>query len=182
MNKLSAFGLGLFFAAGALSGCGGGGGGPMGDDPPATSIGQSVYSTAVQKVVAKHDGGGFRPAPPAGSTCGEGGGTYTLTVATQNLAWIKCVGDGKVAYTETTGSRTLTAAEFKDLSDSLEKLKIVSATVCGADKAKLALSVTTGGGTQDYGDSFYGCEIKDRPLVDFSQLGEVLSKFRSLAM
>jgi hypothetical protein len=150
------------------------------DEPPVTEVGKSVWTPAVQVLIAENKGGGFRPAPPPGSTCAPDAARYTLTTATRHLDWKRCVGSQMVPYMETSGQRTLTEAEYSALGPTLSKLVIVTGTPCGADKPVYALTVRTAAGVQEYGDSFYSCTIRDRPLIDTGALGETLTAFRKL--
>ena len=119
MKRLSArpvFVLGLVLGLG----CDGGA-----IQPPVTDSGKSVWNSSVNLLVAQNLGGGFTPQPPPGSQCLVGAKKFTLTVATRNLDWVRCIGDGKAAYTETTGSRSLSETEFKNLLPLLENLRVV---------------------------------------------------------
>lgn len=166
-------------------GCGGDGGGGGGGDPqpPPTDSGQSVWSSSVTELEAADKGGGFVPQPPPGSTCMVNAKKFTLTVATRGVAWTRCVGDGKTAYMETTGTRTLSETEFKSLLPLLESLKIIKPTgYCIADASLLTVKVTTPLGTQDYVDDGFQCQIKDKPLLDRGTINQVLDRFDDLTL
>lgn len=152
----------------------------MPPEPPITEVGKSVWTPAVQVLIAENKGGGFRPAPPPGSTCPPDAARYTLTTATRHLDWKRCVGSQMEPYKEISGQRTLTESEYGTLGTALSKLVVVTETICGADKPVYALTVRTAGGVQEYGDSFYACNIRDRPLIDTGALGQALSAFRAL--
>jgi hypothetical protein len=81
----------------------------------------------------------------------------------------------------TSGSRTLTSSEWTSLQPALRALVIVRNDGCGADKQELALSVTTASASQAYGDSFYGCQIHDRPVIDTDALGAAEQALAALA-
>ncbi len=145
--------------------------------PPVTESGKSVWNSSVNLLVAQNLGGGFTPQPPPGSTCLVGAKKFTLTVATRKLDWVRCVGDGKTAYMETTGGRSLSEAEFKNLVPLLENLRVVKANgSCIADAAMLTLSITTPLGSQDYVDDGFQCEVKDRPLIERGALNQTLDR------
>ena len=115
----------------------------------------------------RSDGGGFVPAPPAGSTCQFGAVRYTLGVAARSLAWTRCQGQAPTPYSEVSGNRTLTDAELKDLSQTLGNLRVVgNQGACGADKPLLTIAVRTSVGSVTFADSFYACSIKDKPLLE----------------
>ena len=171
MKRLSArpvFVLGLVLGLG----CDGGA-----IQPPVTDSGKSVWSSSVNLLVAQNLGGGFTPQPPPGSQCLVGAKKFTLTVATRNLDWVRCIGDGKTAYTETTGSRSLSETEFKNLVPLLENLRVVPAGGgCITDASMLTLRITTPLGAQDYVDDGFQCEIKDRPFIDRGALNQTLDR------
>lgn len=154
------------------------------DGAPPTSVGQAIWNSDVTTLILEQRGGGFVPPAPTGSTCQLGSGRYTLTPATRDLSWTRCTGDYKSMkpYTQVTGQRTLSVPELKDLSGALEKLKVVAnENLCGADKPTQEATVITARGAQVYGDSFYSCSIKDRPLLDSGALSQALSSIAALA-
>lgn len=161
-------------------GCGGDGDGG-GPQPPATQVGQSVWNSSVTMLEAQDQGGGFVPQPPPGSTCMVNAKKFTLTVASRGVAWTRCVGDGKAAYMETSGSRTLSETEFKNLLPLLENLRIVKPTgFCIADASMLTVKAATPLGTQDYVDDGFQCQVKDKPLLDRGTIYQVLTRFDQL--
>lgn len=163
-------------------GCGGtGDGGPP--QPPATQVGQSVWNSSVTLLEAQDQGGGFVPQPPPGSTCKVNAKKFTLTAATRGVAWTRCVGDGKAAYMETSGSRTLSETEFKNLLPLLENLRIVAPNGgCIADASMLTVKATTPLGAQDYVDDGFQCQVKDKPLLDRGTISQVLDRFDELTL
>lgn len=151
--------------------------------PPVTESGKSVWNSSVNLLVAQNLGGGFTPQPPPGSTCLVGAKKFTLTVATRKLDWVRCVGDGKTAYVEMTGSRGLSETEFKNLGPLLENLRVVAPTGgCIADAAMLTVSVRTPLGAQDYVDDGFQCEVKDRPLLDRGAINQTLDRLDSFTV
>ncbi|HNN50820.1 MAG TPA: hypothetical protein PKO07_07340 [Pseudomonadota bacterium] len=150
---------------------------------PVTTVGASIFTSDVITVVAENHGGGFVPPPPAGSACALGAAKYTLTVGSKFFDWTRCVSSGMNPYTIAKGSRTLTDAEYKNLVPYLENLTVVAGDgLCGADKGTLDVTITTPSGQQIYGDSFYSCSIKDKPLVRTDALDRLFSQLYTLAM
>jgi hypothetical protein len=116
-----------------------------------------VWPADAIKMVAEDRGGGFGAPPPAGSAC-QWSGTYTLTVATKNLAWRLCQPPAPGApYQLVISQRTLTDFERDALVAALDKVAVSTAPSCGADKGVLALKVTTVEGEKEYLDNFYAC-------------------------
>lgn len=150
--------------------------------PPVTDTGSSIWNSSVQTLVVENHGGGFTPQPPPGSTCLVGAKKFTLTVATSALAWTRCVGDGKTAYTETSGGRTLTAAEMKSLDPVLGELKVVKPDgACITDSPILTVTVTTPVATQEYVDSGSQCSTSSKPLLTRDAIQGSLDKLNTLA-
>ena len=150
---------------------------------PVTTVGASIFTSDVTTVVAENHGGGFVPTPPPGSACALGSAKYTLSVGSKLFDWTRCVSSGMMPYTVAKGSRTLTDAEYKNLVPYLENLTVVAGDgTCGADKGTLDVTITTPSGTQIYGDSFYSCSIKDKPLVKTDALDRLFGQLYTLAM
>lgn len=150
--------------------------------PPSTDPGDGVWNASVQVLVVENQGGGFTPQPPPGSTCLVGAKKFTLTVATSALAWTRCVGDGKTAYTEMSGGRTLSAAEMKALDPVLGELKVVKAgNGCITDAPILAVTVTTPVATQGYIDSGSQCTASGKPLLNRDAIQGSLDQLNDLA-
>jgi hypothetical protein len=161
-----------------LFGCGGSGGG---SDVPPTTPGESIVTDATQRVVAENAGGGFRPAPPAGSTCAAGAVKYTLTIATRTVDYTRCVGDGVAPYMPKTGSKTLTAAEYATVTPALDALKVVKSDGgCVADAPFLYLTVATATAEQKYVDDLDSCSVTGLPLVARTALQNLLDKLAPL--
>lgn len=149
---------------------------------PVTTVGASIFTSDVISFVAEDHGGGFLPPPPAGSACVYRAAKYTLTVATKNFDWTRCVSSGMLPYTVTKGNRTLSEAEYKNLVPYLENLTVVAGDgSCGADKQTLDITITTPSGQQAYGDSFYSCSIKDKPLIKSESLDRLFGQLYMLA-
>lgn len=149
---------------------------------PVTSVGQNIWSAEVMTITAEDKGDAYDvPTPPAGSACGYGAGKFTLSVATSELSWTRC-DTGLTPYKSVNGSRTLSGAELKELTTSLEKLTIVAnSNSCGADKETLLVTVTTDSGQQEYADSVYSCRNKDKPVLESNSLDAALAEFKKLA-
>jgi hypothetical protein len=149
-----------------------------------TDPGDSIYNSDVRKLVVENRGGGFAPPPPAGAACDPQPASYTLTVAGHRLDWQYCemTGGGSTAtYTPRTGSRTLQDAEWSALEPRLAALIVSDRLTCGADKAELALVVTTPAGDLEYGDDFYACQDRSRPYILSDALGNALGALGALA-
>jgi hypothetical protein len=151
---------------------------------PATTPGDPIYTPDVRKLVVEDRGGGFAPGPPPGAACNPQLATYTLTVAAHRLDWQYCeqTGSGPDAtYAPRSGSRVLTAAEWDALQPTLAALIVSDAMSCGADKPRLAVTVTTGDGDLEYGDDFYACLDRTRPYVVSDALDRALGALGQLA-
>lgn len=149
---------------------------------PVTTVGASIFTSDVTTVVAEDHGGGFVPPPPAGSACVYRAAKYILTVATKNLDWTRCVSSGMLPYTVAKGNRTLSDTDYKNLVPYLENLTVVAGDgQCGADKQTLDVTITTPTGQQTYGDSFYSCSIKDKPLIRSESLDRLFGQLYMLA-
>lgn len=160
----------------ALLGCGSSTG-------PVTMAGASIFTADVQVLVAQDYGGGFAPQPPAGSMCQIGAARYELTVATRTIDWTRCLVKGTDPYKTVSGKKVLTEAEFKNLSPYLENLTVAGpGSACGADKSIVEVTVTTPSFTQVYGDSFYSCTIKDKPLIKTETLSMLMQQLFNVTM
>ncbi|MFO0620525.1 MAG: hypothetical protein U0745_03940 [Polyangia bacterium] len=150
---------------------------------PVTMVGASIFTSDVQVLVAEDYGGGFAPAPPPGSTCVMGAAKYSLTVATKTVDWTRCLVKGTDPYKPVSGSKVLTDAEYKNLSLYLENLTVAApGSACGADKSILEVTITTPSGKQVYGDSFYSCTIKDKPLLKTETISSLFQQLYNLTM
>jgi hypothetical protein len=150
---------------------------------PVTAVGQSIYTADVQTVIAENQGGGFVPPPPPGSPCQVGAAKYTLTVATKLVSWTRCTANGTGPNVQVMDMRVLTEGQFKELTPYLENLTVVpNDNSCGADKPTLQVTISTPAGQQVYGDSFYACAIKDKPLVKSEALDSLLNELFKLTM
>lgn len=146
-------------------------------EPP--QPGDVVWSARVTTLVIASAGGGFLPTPP-NSECQSGSAEHTLQVAAMRLTSQLCEGTGGAPYRKVERSRELTAAQLGELTSSLEKLKVVDETSCGADKPAITLKVTADGGTREYRDSFYGCLEDPRPEIDSAALDELFGRLNAL--
>jgi hypothetical protein len=166
--QLRTLSFGLVFLAACLDGNG-----------PVTAVGKSVFTPSVETIVLDDKGGGFIAPGPKGP-CDLYVASYTLTIDTHHLAWSTCVRSGDTVAPRT-GGRDLTTAEWASLQPKLDALVVVRNDDCGADKGELALTVSTPSGSQAYGDSFYGCQIHDRPVIESSALGGAEQALSALA-
>ena len=167
-------------AALLLTACGGDPA-PMDDTPP-TSVGQSILTTGVVKIVAEDEGGGFRPPPPMGSSCPVDARRYTLSLATRQLDWTRCVGDNVTPYKQVPGSRTLTDAETATIRTAVAAIKVVKNDfACVADAAFLTLTLTTATKEQKYLDDADYCSRPGSTLVPRADIQGLLDKLNVLA-
>ena len=80
-------------------------------------------------------------------------------------------------------TKVLTDAEYKNLSLYLENLTVAApGSACGADKSILEVTITTPSGKQVYGDSFYSCTIKDKPLLKTETISSLFQQLYNLTM
>jgi hypothetical protein len=159
-----------------LVGCGGD------DGKPTTTIGQAIITPSVQSVVLLNPGGGFTPAPPAGSTCLVGARSFTLALESGQLQWTKCLGDGVMPYRSESGMRTLAATELKDLTAQLGKLTVVKAeNGCITDVPMLSVTVKTALAEQKYVDDGFNCQVKDGPFLSRTVVTDTMNKFETYA-
>lgn len=174
----------IFFSSclGFVGACGGGGEANLEEQFPATQVGQAIFSTKHLSITLENKGGGFVPRPPDGSACGYSTGKYVFEVASKKLIFTRCDSAGAgVPYTISSGTKVLSTMEYQTLVGVLEKLRVVKSDRCGADKPRESLTVVTRTGIQEYGDAFYGCMIKDRPLLDSGELSGAISTARELS-
>lgn len=166
LGSLSLCGLALF------GGCGGD------DGRPVTGIGQAIFTPSVTSIALVNPGGGFTPAPPAGSTCLVGARSYTLTLTSSLLQYTRCIGDGVMPYRSESGMRTLADSELKDLTAQLGKLTVVKAeNGCITDVPMLSVTVKTALGEQGYVDDGFPCQVKDRPFLSRTVITDTMNKF-----
>ncbi len=136
----------------------------------------SVASVSALKLVNKGDGFPGPGSQDEKDVCNRRAKTYRLKVesAVASLEIDSC--NGQALSTE---KRVLSAAGFESVSAVVKKLKVVADGSCGADKETLELELSNGFETRSYGDSFYGCTIKDKPLVESGFLSELQSVLAS---
>lgn len=131
--------------------------------PPASEI----WPASATKLVAQNSGGGFRPPPPAGSTCAIGYAKYSLDRSTRRLTWESCETPDNIApATMKTGATTLTVAELAAVDTAMNGVTIATEDMCGADKPLYQITVTSPAGDKTYTDSFYRCQGGGRTYVD----------------
>lgn len=171
LSQLALGGLALGGLA-LLQGCGGD------DGRPVTGIGQAIVTPSVKSVALVNPGGGFTPAPPAGSTCLVGARSYTLAIDSGLLQYSRCVGDGVMPYRSEAGMRTLADSELKDLTAQLGKLTVVKAdNGCITDVPMLSVTVKTALAEQKYVDDGFPCQVKDGPFLSRTTVTETMNKF-----
>jgi hypothetical protein len=140
---------------------------------PPTTVGQALFSDAVTTVILFNKGDGFGPAPDPNDTCNRLARTFTFLPEKRLLKDERC--DGTVKSTQ---SAVVEGAKLDKVKLALSKLKVVSGGNCGADKQNVELTIEQSGVSQVYGDAFYGCVIKDKPLIESSALSELDDAFR----
>jgi hypothetical protein len=172
--------VGAAWVASALTTSAFGGAGCGGSDGEAPQVGDVVWDASVSALVVSSEGGGLLPTPP-GSACNVGSAEHTLRVSELRITSWSCEGSPGSPYAKVQRERAITAAQLTELSSSLEKLQVVDAASCGADKPAITLKVTRGGATREYRDSFYGCLSDPRPQVDSDALSEVFGRLGLLA-
>ncbi len=119
-----------------------------------------ILPASATRFVAEEKGGGFRPAPPAGSTCPVGASLNTVVVATRAFSYRDCVSAGTATapFMWKEGQRTLSETEYTSLTRAIGQMTPASRMICGADKPALIFTVTTPAGEMAYLDSFYSCQ------------------------
>lgn len=174
--------IGLYALLSApLAACGGGGTPDDPNTPPTTSTGQAVVTSATRTVVVENKGGGFIPAPPMGSTCLPGARKFTVTFATKTVDSAVCVGSSMTPYMLKTATTTLSDAQLAEARTVLDAIKVVARTmVCAADAPLLTVTVTNGGGTQDYIDDLDQCTDTTKPVVTRAAIQAALDKLAAL--
>ncbi len=156
---------------------------------PVSAVGDTVYTSHMQKLVLEGRGGAFTAEQERDPACNPwtfGGITFrfTVTTADHQLAWEYCAVDGTGStpvYTPTHGARVLTDAEWSSLQPALRGLVVVAPGSCGADAERLAVIVTTSASTDEYGDGFYGCDNTGTVLLSFDGLSAAEAAFQMLA-
>jgi hypothetical protein len=78
-------------------------------------------------------------------------------------------------------SRALEATELSQVKTLFAAVKVSGRTDCGADKDLRELTVYAPGESLTYGDDFYACSIKDKPVVGSEQIDSLAAKLRELA-
>ncbi len=157
--------VGVLSCCGPMAGTKGGG--------PPTTVGQTLFSDGVTTVTLFNKGDGFGPAPDPSDKCNRLARTFTFLPEKRMLKDETC--DGTVKSTK---SGTVEGAKIDKVNLALSKLKVVGEGNCGADKQNVELTIEQNGISQIYGDAFYGCVIKDKPLIDSGALSELDDAFR----
>jgi hypothetical protein len=140
-------------------------------------ISAPVWPANATKLVAENKGGGFTPPPPAGSEC-NGQSKYTLDVAAKKVSWEVCKRvDWVTPFTKETGTTQLNASQLAKINAAMNGVTLAGHDICGADKPLLQISVTAGGATKTYKDSFYSC-MGDGLYVD--HIDSVFVAFREV--
>ena len=134
---------------------------------PGKNIWDVTPADCLQGIILEDHGGGFVPPPPAGSDCNLGA-KYTLTVASRDLQWERCVfAPNNQPWKLDKGQRTITPAELASVAAAMKQVTVAGAgTTCGADKQTLTVTVLTPKYAQEYTDSFYQCNGGGKIYVD----------------
>jgi len=135
-----------------------------------------IFPANATQLVARQAGGGFRPPPPAGSTC-NGGEKFTLDIAAKKLSWEVCDFAAGAPQHLVTGNRTISSKELSDIVASAKALKTAAGDMCGADKPLEQVDVATPSGSKTYTDSFYSCWGGKYEFVD--NIGGVFQAMRA---
>jgi len=147
------------------------------------SSSDSVWSSSVSKLVLAASEGFAGPSQPT-VDCPHAGAEYTLVVGSRMLSAWRCTPGSQAPYPlmKESTSRALSNAEFDALLPTLESLRVVNVSSCGADKPALHVTLTSSSGTTAYGDSFYSCnEDEPRPTLDTDTLGQVAQSLAQLS-
>lgn len=150
---------------------------------PVLEPGSSIYTTSTYTLVVENEGGGAVPAPPPGSTCPTGARHYSLTLASQQLTWTRCIGSSTMAYHEVTGKHLLTTTEYYDFLGYLDLLTVAKPDTdkCLTGMPVLSATVYTSGGIQKYVDDGSQCMIKSLPIIERTGVSVVLNRLDQLA-
>jgi len=140
------------------------------------AIPSPIWPATATKLVAENKGGGYMPMPPAGSEC-SGQSKYSLDMATKKVSWEVCkFTNWTTPFTKETGVTQLDASGMAKINAAMNGLTLQQHN-CGADKPLLQISVTAGGATKTYKDSFYSC-MGDGLYVD--NIDSVFFAFRDV--
>src|SRR5262245_18770142 len=91
---------------------------------PVLDIGHSINTSAMHTLLLQNEGSGTLMALPAGSTCLAGARRLSLSMASQILNWVRCVGSTSTAYHEVTGKYLLTTNEYYAFVPLLDQITI----------------------------------------------------------
>jgi hypothetical protein len=104
---------------------------------------------------------GFGPTSPAGSECRTESypDTESVVASSRELSWDYCQLNADFTHAALEqGSRTLTEAEFKTVTDALGQVQVTHGDSCGADADVVTLDVQKEDGVDLYANDFYaGC-------------------------
>ena len=159
-----------------LSGC------SSDNEPRTTGTDTAIWPSNATQMVIRNAGGGFVGPAPTGSECQSGEASFTLTVATRNLAWEKCQTSAGDPYTLVKGERTFKNAQVDGLNTALQGVALSTETGCGADKSSLSLTVTTPTGEHEYLDDFYACNKTGTYVSGLDQLLQAASDLTPSAL
>ncbi len=145
---------------------------PTAEKLPRT-VGEALTSVLqLKSVKLVNRGDGFAAGGEPNDACNRRAKTYRLLLSDTVRTFETDSCDGKKVSTET---RVLSVASFETISTVLKTMKVVAEGPCGADKETLELELSNASQTQAYGDSFYSCTTKDKPLVDSTFLSDLQS-------
>ncbi|CAN5799359.1 hypothetical protein BH09MYX1_BH09MYX1_51250 [soil metagenome] len=127
---------------------------------PATSPGAQIYGLCLTTIEIIDEGGGFAPAPPAGSDCKNGQARHLVVLKTHATHDEVCFfGGPNQPYKLVKSDGVLSDTAWAALVAALEDARVASAKPCGTDKSILKLTVTSNAlEPTTYTDSFYSCQ------------------------
>jgi hypothetical protein len=143
----------------------------------------AVVPADAQVLSAINAGGGFVPAPPAGSACGLGEESYILTLATKTLAFYTCNAPaGGVPYAKQSGSTVLADADVANVKAAFNALAQPNpADACAADFQELRVEIQNPAKTQVYFDSRSVCGNGGTKPATVKDTDSVFAAMRAVA-
>lgn len=120
-----------------------------------------VVGADVTTLAAISPGGGFTPAPPAGSDCTYGEQSFTVTLAASSIKYSDCVDPGAGgALKLATGTKQLTASDLEAVKAAFEGLQPRGpSTGCVADLPEMRVEIANPNKTQTYYDARSECNV-----------------------
>jgi hypothetical protein len=139
----------------------------------------SVYPDGVTNIVVTEKGGYIAPGPD-GSTCTPIDDTYGIALPTRELTWKCCRPTDAGPYELSTGTKTLSAAEYVPVDTALHALTLSNRKYCGADKPVGKITLTTPSGVVTFHDDFYTC-VKQPGYTYVAGFDDVVAPLRQYA-